>query len=212
MAEEIFDIRELAELILQGVTRSNSAGDGSGTSILVRDDGTVIIYNRLIGAAPLGDQQISVETDGEVKVVNYGKDSSGNIDAFRTNANLQQQVEIIDALGARTPSILGTSDPAAATNTNLYTVPASTTTMVTFLSVCNRSGTSVNVRVGIDVGGNGTNSPTDAEWIYYDLAVAANSTSLLDAAQGLWLGALDDIVVYASASDMSFIVSGVQYA
>ena len=34
MAEEIFGVRELLELVLQGVTRANTAGDGSPVRLL----------------------------------------------------------------------------------------------------------------------------------------------------------------------------------
>ena len=123
----------------------------------------------------------------------------------------QQPVQVVSTLGRARGKVLGTSDPAATTNTNLYTVPQGFTTEVTVISVCNRSGVTITVRVGIDVGGNGTNAPSDAEWIYFDLGVAANSTTLLDAAQGLWLSSRDDLVVFASASDAAFITSGLEF-
>ena len=98
MATEIFDIRELAELILQGVTRSNAAGDGTGTSILVRDDGTIRVWSTSVGDSDDGETPFAVEPTGEQKVVLHGKDSDGNIDAFRTTKSQQLQVVVTSAM------------------------------------------------------------------------------------------------------------------
>ena len=141
-------------------------------------------------------------------------------DNTKANIDISSIIALATALGALkvsefgdpTPKVLGTSDPSAATNTALYNVATAKIGKVTILNACNRSNATVQIRVGIDVGGNGTNTPTDAEWIYYDLDVLPNKSVTLDVAQGLWLAALDDLVVYASASDMSFIASGIEYA
>jgi hypothetical protein len=101
-----------------------------------------------------------------------------------------------------------TSDPAATTNTNLYTVPGNSTLRLHTLTACNRSSSAVTIRIGIDVGGNGTDTPSDAEWLYYDISIDANSTLWVDPAIGMLLAERDDLVVYASASDMSFVMTG----
>lgn len=108
----------------------------------------------------------------------------------------------------RAPIQMQTSDPAATTNTNLYTVPGTSQLRLASLSACNRSAAAVTIRVGFDVAGGGTNTPNDSEWLYYDFIIDANSTHLLDVAIGMVISQNTDVVVYASASDMSFILTG----
>ena len=151
-------------------------------------------------------------TEQQVEVELHGSDAAGNFDSIRTNAAQELIIELRDALLGRTGQVLGTADPAAATNTNLFTVAASTTAMLTTLTAANRSGGAVTIRVGIDVGGSGTNSPSADQWLYYDLSVGANSTLVLDAAQGLWLATTDDFVVYAASQNIAFVATGVLYA
>jgi hypothetical protein len=105
--------------------------------------------------------------------------------------------------------ILGTSDPAATTNTNLYTAPASTNTKITKLFAVNRGSTAITIRIGFDVGGAGTNAPSDAEWIVYDLTLDSSQSLCIDGP--IWITATDDVVVYASASDASFVLTGVEH-
>lgn len=153
------------------------------------------------------------ESDGTFKTSNYGKDSAGNLDPFRTNANQQLQIEIVGSgLGTPTQKILGTANPAATTNTNLYTPASGISAEITLLQVTNRSGSSQTFRVGIDVGGNGTDTPGDGEWLYYDTTIQANASLTLDVARGLRIAALDDIVVYAGAQQLAFVLSGIEYA
>lgn len=104
------------------------------------------------------------------------------------------------------------ADPAAATNTGLYNVNVNRFVKVTTLSAANRSTGAVAVRIGIDRAGNGTDTPGAGEWIYYDTSIPANSTLFVDASQGLWLLPTDDLVVYAATQNISFFMSGVEYA
>jgi hypothetical protein len=65
---------------------------------------------------------------------------------------------------------LGASDLAAASDTVVYTCPASTFAVVT-LSLCNRGGSSTAVRVAVST----SSSPTAAEYIEYDSTLLANA-------------------------------------
>ncbi len=189
--------------------------DGKDKEFLVEDDRTLRTWSvQVLRRSSGGNPEVVAlgETNGRPTVMLYGADAAGNHDQIRTNANEELIVEHRDALLGRTGRVLGTSDPAAATNTNLYTPAASTTAMVTTFTAANRSASAVTIRVGIDVGGNGTNTPSADQWLYYDLSVPANTTLVLDAAQGLWLATLDDLVVYAASQNIAFIATGVEYA
>ena len=183
--------------------------------LLTEDDRTLRTWAlQVIRRASGGNAEIVAlgETNGRPNAVLYGKDAAGNQDAIRTNASQELIIQVRDDLLGRTGQVLGTADPAAATNTNLYTVPAATTAKITTLTAANRTATGVVIRIGIDVGGSGTNTPSVDQWLYYNVTVPSNSTLILDAAQGLWLATTDDLVVYAASQDIAFIATGVEYA
>lgn len=101
--------------------------------------------------------------------------------------------------------ILGQLAAAATTEASLYTVPASTTAIVSTMSVCNRSATAATFRIGFDQGGGGI---ATSDWVYYDLPIAGNDSFLVTA--GFSLGAGDIIRVYASTANLSFQAFGVE--
>ncbi len=107
--------------------------------------------------------------------------------------------------------ILGVNSPSGGADTNLFTVLAAHTCRVSVLWAANRRLVKAKVRIGFDVGGNGTNTVPDAAWLYYNVEVPGESTLVLDAATGLWLGALDDVVVRTDLSGVSFGASGSEY-
>lgn len=91
--------------------------------------------------------------------------------------------------------LLGSASLSAATNTTLYTVPASKTAAFS-VNFCNRNETSVTVRLAV-----GTNaSPAAADWVLYDVVVQGDGA--LERA-GLVLDAGKLVVVYASAANVS---------
>jgi hypothetical protein len=66
--------------------------------------------------------------------------------------------------------ILGQSALAATTNTTVYTVPASTHAVVN-VSILNRSASAAaTIRLALST----TGSPTNAEWIEYDVSLPKN--------------------------------------
>lgn len=97
----------------------------------------------------------------------------------------------------------GAQTLTATTNVNLYTVPASTQTIVSTLTICNLAATAATYRVAVRPAGA---TIATQHYIAYDVALAANDTTALTL--GLTLNATDIITVYASAATMSFHVYG----
>ena len=101
--------------------------------------------------------------------------------------------------------ILGQSAPTASTDTSVYTVPASTLSVVN-INVLNRSGSNpVNVRIALAASG----SPTSTEYIEYDVTVPAKGVV---ERTGLALNSGKLVVVYCSTSDTSVSVYGLEQA
>ena len=102
-----------------------------------------------------------------------------------------------------TYKVLGQSAPAATTNTNLYTVPAATSAVISTIVVANRSAAAVTYRIAIRPAGA---TVANEHYIAYDVPVgAADSTTLT---LGITLAATDVITVYASTANSSFSVFG----
>jgi glucose-6-phosphate dehydrogenase assembly protein OpcA len=99
--------------------------------------------------------------------------------------------------------VLGQQNPSATTNTTLYTVPASTSTVVSTITVCNRSATSTSFRVAIRPAGAAI---SNEHYIYYDVAIAGNDT--FAATLGITLATTDVITVYATLATLSFNLFG----
>ena len=98
---------------------------------------------------------------------------------------------------------LGANDIAATTNTTVYTCPSSTFAVVT-LSLCNRNATTArDIRVAVAT----SDTPSNAEYIEYDASLLAKG--VLERT-GLVLAAGQRIVVYASATDVSAVVYGIE--
>lgn len=101
--------------------------------------------------------------------------------------------------------VLGQSNPAATTATTLYTVPASTQTVVSTISVCNQAATSGTYRIAIRPAGA---TLAAQHYIAYDSAITANNTTMITV--GVTLNATDVITVYASSANMSFSAFGTE--
>lgn len=106
---------------------------------------------------------------------------------------------------AETLKVLAQSAPAATTLTDVYTVPASTVTTISTITVCNRGSTAATFRISVAVGGA---ADTAAQYVYYDQALDAYSTYA--ATIGITLNAADKIRAYASSANLSVNVFGVE--
>ena len=93
-----------------------------------------------------------------------------------------------------TYKVLGQSNPSATTATTLYTVPASTSTVVSTITVANLTGTAATFRISVRPAGA---SQTNAMYVAYDVTVGASDTTTMTL--GLTLATTDVITVYASA-------------
>jgi len=100
---------------------------------------------------------------------------------------------------------LGQLAPTATTLTDLYTVPASTSTSISSIIVCNRGATSTTFRISVAVAGAADSSK---QYIFYDQALDSHST--FTATIGVTLTATDKIRVYAGNSDLSFNAFGIE--
>ena len=99
--------------------------------------------------------------------------------------------------------VLGQSNPSATTATTLYTVPSSTNTVVSTISVCNQAATSATYRIAVRPSGA---TLAAQHYLAYDIAIAANDTTALTL--GVTLATTDVITVYASSATLSFSAFG----
>lgn len=98
--------------------------------------------------------------------------------------------------------VLGQSAPSATTNTDLYTVPGSTSAVCSTLAVCNR-GTSTTFRVAVRPAGAAI---ANQHYIVYDNYVNQYDTVFLTL--GVSLATTDVVTVYAGAANLSFSLFG----
>jgi glucose-6-phosphate dehydrogenase assembly protein OpcA len=99
--------------------------------------------------------------------------------------------------------VLGQSAPGATTDTDLYTVPADTSAVISTIVVANRANSDAAYRIAVRPAGA---TLANQHYIAYDITVgAADSTTLT---LGITLAASDVITVYASTTNISFNVFG----
>ena len=103
------------------------------------------------------------------------------------------------------PKLLAQMLPAAATLTVFYTVPASALTHAHKLFVCNAAAAATTFRVSVAPLGE-VDAPK--HYLYYDSALAANETKLLEI--DLRLSPTDLIRVYTAGANVSFTLFGTE--
>jgi hypothetical protein len=103
---------------------------------------------------------------------------------------------------ATTYKVLGQSAPSATTNTDIYTVPSSTSAVCSTLAIANR-GASTTFRVAIRPAGA---SIANQHYIIYDNYVNQYDTVFLTL--GVTLATTDVVTVYAGAATLSFSLFG----
>jgi hypothetical protein len=99
--------------------------------------------------------------------------------------------------------VLGQSNPAATTATSLYTVPASTSTVVSTITICNQSASNDLYRIAVRPAGA---TLTAAHYIAFNGAIPAYDTISLTI--GITLATTDVVTVYAGTSTLSFNLFG----
>jgi hypothetical protein len=99
--------------------------------------------------------------------------------------------------------ILGQVALEATTLTDVYTVPAGKSAVISTVSVCNRSGGAVTARVSLSVAGAADDSE---QYIIYDQSIPANDTLLVTA--GITLAATDVLRAYAASANITINVFG----
>jgi glucose-6-phosphate dehydrogenase assembly protein OpcA len=102
-----------------------------------------------------------------------------------------------------TYKVLGQSNPSATTATTLYTVPSSTSTIVSTVTVCNQAATAGTYRIAVRPAGA---TLAAQHYVAYDVSIPANTTDTLTL--GLTLATTDVITVYASSTSFSFNAYG----
>lgn len=106
---------------------------------------------------------------------------------------------------AETIKVLGQSAPAVTTLTDLYTVPALTSTVASTITVCNQNAVKIRFRVSIAVAGA---ADTAHQYLYYDVQVLANDS--FTATIGVSLATTDVVRVYSDTANVSFNLFGTE--
>jgi glucose-6-phosphate dehydrogenase assembly protein OpcA len=99
--------------------------------------------------------------------------------------------------------VLGQSAPGATTDTNLYTVPADTSAVISTIVVANRSASSATYRIAIRPNGA---TLANQHYLAYDVTVGASDSTTLTL--GITLAATDVITIYSSTANLSFSIFG----
>lgn len=102
-----------------------------------------------------------------------------------------------------TYKVLGQSNPAAATPTDLYTVPSATSAVVSTLTVCNQLGAAIAYRIAVRPTGTALSV---VHYLAYDAVLDANDMIALTL--GITLATTDVVTVYSSVSTTSFSLFG----
>ena len=107
---------------------------------------------------------------------------------------------------ASTPKVLGQLDSALTTLETVYLVPALTNTVISTITMANRTGSAIAIRLAIRPAAAAISNEM---YIYYDVSIPANDTLALTL--GITLEATDDIQVYCdTAAALSTNVFGTE--
>jgi hypothetical protein len=104
---------------------------------------------------------------------------------------------------AKTYKVIAQSSPNANTDTNLYTVPGNTQSVISTITVCNIGSSAATYRIAVRPNGE---TLTNKHYIAYNASVPANDTITLTL--GLTTDSTDIITVYSSSASVSFGVFG----
>jgi glucose-6-phosphate dehydrogenase assembly protein OpcA len=104
-----------------------------------------------------------------------------------------------------TYKVLAQSAPSATTNTDIYTVPTATQTVISTIVVANRAATSATYRIAVRLNGA---TLANQHYIAYDVTVGASDSTTITI--GITLDPAEVITVYASTANLSFNVFGAE--
>lgn len=99
--------------------------------------------------------------------------------------------------------VLAQSAPSATTATDIYTVPSSTSTVISTIVVANRAAAPATYRIAVRPNGA---TLANQHYIAYDVTVGASDSTTLTL--GITLDAADVVTVYASTANLSFNAFG----
>lgn len=99
--------------------------------------------------------------------------------------------------------VLGQSNPSATTLTSLYTVPSSTSAVVSSITIANLGSSAATFRVAVRPAGE---SIANKHYLALDTTIAALDTITMTL--GITLATTDVISVYASTATMAFQAFG----
>lgn len=101
--------------------------------------------------------------------------------------------------------VLGQSVGTAglSTYTTLYTVPANTETIISTISVCNRSTVNKKIRIGICT----STTPVSANWISYNSLISAEDSTFMTLSLTMD-STYKYLIVSSETADISFTVCG----
>ena len=99
--------------------------------------------------------------------------------------------------------VLAQSSPSSQTNTDIYTCPSSTQTVISSIVVTNISGDNQYYRIAVRPNGE---TIANKHYIAYDCCVLPNDSVFLTV--GVTIDSSDIITVYASSANLSFNIFG----
>jgi hypothetical protein len=106
---------------------------------------------------------------------------------------------------ASTYKVLGQLNPSAVSAAALYTVPASTSSVISSVSIANLAASAATFRLIVQKSGE-TSTITDKQYIGYDITVGGSDTTIITV--GLTLATGDVVKVYASTATVAFQAFG----
>lgn len=104
---------------------------------------------------------------------------------------------------AITYKVLGQSNPSANTNSDLYTVPSSTSTVCSTLVICNQAASGATFRIAVRPAGAAI---ATSQYLAYDTNINANDSVTLTI--GITLATTDVVTVRANSTTVSFSLFG----
>ena len=108
---------------------------------------------------------------------------------------------------ATTYKVLAQSNPAATTNTDIYTVPSSTSAVISTIVICNQAASAATFNIAVRKAGA---TLTAAQYIAYQVTVGASDSTALTL--GITMATTDVLTVQASTATLSFTAFGSEIA